>query len=105
MDYVGDTAAAEASEFETRLQGLTEAAGILFVGVQAEASANGNSRSFIVRIGIRRRVGKAAGEALVRHIFKDEIEAGYRFYANVYEGVSGAASAYAGDEKAGPAPS
>lgn len=103
--YVGEEAASQAKAFERKLQQLSPDAGVLFVGVQAESSENGKTKSFIVRMGVVRHVGRRAGESLVRYVMKEEIERGYRFLTNIHEGVSGAARDYDGDATTSSTPS
>jgi hypothetical protein len=104
-DYVGDAAGVQAKSFEKRLQGLKPEAGILFVSVKAVPTKDGNCKSFEVRLGVHRGIGESAGVALVRFTFRDEIERGLKFLVSAYQGVSGAARAYDGDEEAGTTPS
>ena len=105
MDYVGDVAAALCKGFEKRLQSLSPDAGILFVGVKAVPTANGASSVFEVRLGVCKDIGESAGLALVKFVFREEIETGLKFLVSAYQGVSGAARAYDGDEEARTPPS
>jgi len=97
MDYVNESAAARAQDFEKRLQQLPTVAGILFVSVKAVLSATGDSKMFEVHLGVRKDV--LAGSPLVRLVFQKEIEQGLTFLVSAYQGVSGAARDYDGDEK------
>lgn len=97
MDYVNEAEAGQARNFENRLQQLPSAAGILFVSVKAVLSATGNSKMFEVYLGVRKDV--LAGSPLVRHVFREEINQGLTFLVRAYQGVSGAARDYDGDEK------
>ena len=103
MDYVSAPAAAQARSFEKRLQQLSPDAGILFVGVLAVPAEDGDSKRFEVRLGVRKAM--MAGVALVQFTFREEIEQGLQFLVSTYQGVSGAARDYDGDEEAGPTPS
>ena len=103
MDYVGAPAAAQARSFEKRLQQLQPVAGVLFVGVNAVPTEDGESRTFEVRLGVKK--GMVAGVALVQFTFRKEIDQGLRFLVSAYQGVSGAARDDDGDEKAGTTPS
>lgn len=104
-DYVSDSVAAQARSFQRRLQQLSPDSGILFVGVRAVPSKDGNSKTFEIRLGVQKSVGESAGAALVRFVLREEIDRGLKFLVSAYQGVSGAARDYDGDEKAGPTPS
>jgi hypothetical protein len=103
MDYVSAPAAAQARGFEKRLQQLSPEAGILFVGVLAVPTEDGDSKTFEIRLGVRKTM--LAGVALVQFTFREEIEQGLKFLVSAYQGVSGAARDDDGDEEAGPTPS
>ena len=104
-DYVGDAAAVQAKSFEKRLQRLRPDAGILFVGVKAVPTKDGNCKSFEVRLGVHKGIGESAAVALVQFTLREEIDRGLRFLVSAYQGVSGAARANDGDEEAGTPPS
>lgn len=101
LKYVADEISVQARSFEKRLQRLSPDAGILFISVKAVPHERGNSKAFEVRLGISKGVGERAGVALVRHVFREEIERGLSFSVSAYEGISGAARANDGDEEAG----
>jgi len=90
MRYVGEKANESARMFEQRLACLSPEAGILFSSVEAQPTEDGESREFFVRIGIRRCLTDAAGRALINQVFEQEMQAGLKFYAGIYRGVSGA---------------
>lgn len=99
IEYVGEASAVLAREFERKLQKLPKDAGILFVGVQAVPALDGNSKSFEVRLGLRRR-SAGGGSALVKFVFQEELANGVRFQVSAYPGVSGADRDHDGDEEA-----
>ena len=99
IDYVGEKAAALARKFEKTIQHVAKQAGILFVGVRAVPTQDGESDQFEVSMGIRRGIGVTDGNALVKFIFRKEIEDGLRFQVSSFQGVSGADRDYDGDEE------
>ena len=104
-DYVGEAAATQARSFQKRLQQLSQESGILFVSVRAVPANDGNCKSFEVRLGVTKGVGERAGVSLVQFVLREEIKRGLKFLVSAYQGVSGAARDYDGDEEAGPTPS
>lgn len=105
MNYVSEKSNEIAREMERRFQRLPHEAGILFVGVQAVPTEDGEAKAFEVRVGIARRFESSTGMAIIKKVLEQEIEEKkFAISASVYRGVSGAARDE-NDEVPGPLPS
>lgn len=100
LNYVGDEVAKQAKAFEKKIQKLSPEAGIIFVSVNGLPTKDGKTKTFEVRLGVHRGVGECAGIALIKYIFKEETDRGFKFLVNAHQGVSGAYRANDGDEEA-----
>ena len=89
MLYVSDDAIAKAREIEARFAALPESSGVLFISVAAMPAEDGESRCFLLRIGLRRNLTELTGRALVQHLCAAELDKGYFFTTDIILGVSG----------------
>ncbi len=104
MDYVSEDTLQVVKYLEKKFQSVSEAAGILFVGIRAVPAPGGLVSAFEIRLGISKRFEEATAIALLKSVLHDEIERkAFTFTASIYRGVSGAACDK-GDEGPHPRP-
>lgn len=90
--YVGQEAQNLALEWERRLRKVNQQAGLLFVSVSPVPSRDGRSKVFNIWVGISKKLDPGTAIAVIKHIFKEEIEEGkYTINASAVRGVHGAA--------------
>lgn len=90
MRYVDEKSDALARSFEQRFASLPAEAGVLFVSVSPVPSDSGKTVEFHIRLGMRRSLTEGAGQALVKQVLEQEMQAGLKIYVGAYRGVSGA---------------
>jgi len=88
--YVSQEMDALARSMERKLMTLPARAGVLFVSVSPTPTEDGNSKEFVVRLGIARHLQEGTGKALISKFLAEEMRSGLRIFAGIYRGVSGA---------------
>lgn len=91
IPYVNTTSSDTALEFESRFARLPHSAGVIFASVAPEPALDGVSTTFIVFLGLSRKLSEATGLALIRSILGTELaERKITFKFSVFCGTSGA---------------
>lgn len=89
MNFISEEVDQIARRMEAKFQFLPKEGGILFVSVQPDPVDDGMPQSFLIRLGISRRLEVATGYAIVKKTLADEMKE-YAIYVSVFRGVSGA---------------
>lgn len=91
VPYVNEQSAALAREFERRFQLLSPEGGILFVAVEPQPEKYGKVKTYVIRLGISRKLDTGTGVAVAKKLMEKEIDAReFNIQVAVYRGVSGA---------------